>query len=30
MMRLWWDHLTNLGVELLTADGYQSHETTPK
>lgn len=30
MRRLWWDHLLNQGMELLTADVYQSHETTPK
>lgn len=28
MRRLWWDHLVNQGRELLTADVYQSHETT--
>lgn len=30
MRRLWWDHLMNQGMELLTADVFQSHETTPK
>lgn len=30
MRRLWWDHLMSQGTELLTADVYQSQETTPK